>query len=223
MADGLPPFYGPGPFSPDQWTNPYSLYMNRQLPWPSSYVGWPTDASGNRIQAQPGMTLNSQPAIPNPANQAAQQPQGPNPLLSQGNAAQNLALSQFEPNLGLNTPGLGIGAQMAMLQPQMMTSSPAGGQGPGRPAQPLDASSYLALLANPGRVTTPGATVPGAGGVQPGPGVLQQFLANWRPAMSGPGSGFAQAFAQNFGMNPNRVRTSAGVEGSTTGNAPSPW
>jgi hypothetical protein len=51
------------------------------------------------------------------------------------------------------------------------------------------------MLANPGPVATPGATVPQASSAnQPGPGVLQNFLANWQPASSGAGSGFTQNF-----------------------------
>jgi hypothetical protein len=53
----------------------------------------------------------------------------------------------------------------------------------------------LTGLANPGKVTTPGATVPASASAQPGPANLQSFLANWKPAQSGPGSGFQQNFA----------------------------
>jgi hypothetical protein len=77
---------------------------------------------------------------------------------------------------------------MAAAAPQ----APAPAAGPGG----LTAQQYLQLRANPGRVTTPGATVPQASSATPGPGMLQQFLANWNPATSGPGSGFQQSFSK---------------------------
>ena len=81
-------------------------------------------------------------------------------------------------------------------------------------APPNNWQSTLSMLANPGHVTTPGATVPQAQsstGVQPG--VLQNFLANWQPQQSGAGSGFTQNFnsilrglqAQIFLLSPQRI------------------
>ena len=81
--------------------------------------------------------------------------------------------------------GAGAGGQAA---PQ---AAAGGAAGPGQPSYP----QVLSMLANPGQVATPGATVPQAQsstGVQPG--VLQSFLANWKPQQSGPGSGFTQNF-----------------------------
>jgi hypothetical protein len=63
----------------------------------------------------------------------------------------------------------------------------------GNPA--LTYTQYLQLLSNPGKVTTPGGDPSAAPAVQPGSGVLQQFLQNWQPAQSGPGSQFQQIFA----------------------------
>ena len=60
----------------------------------------------------------------------------------------------------------------------------------------LTAQQYLSLLANPGKVTTPGATVAQSAPPQSGSSVLQQFLAGFKPAQSGPGSGFQQGFAK---------------------------
>ena len=62
-----------GSFDPSQWTNPYSQFYGKALPWPSSYAGWPTDATGNPIQKPPGMTLNSTPQQAAPAAAAPQQ------------------------------------------------------------------------------------------------------------------------------------------------------
>ena len=50
MADHDIPAY-PYMFSQDQWTNKYSPYKNKGIPWPASYVGTPTDAHGNPIQS----------------------------------------------------------------------------------------------------------------------------------------------------------------------------
>jgi hypothetical protein len=78
-----------------------------------------------------------------------------------------------------------------------------GGQGapqaaPAAPAQAgPDYNTVLSMLANPGKVTTPGATVPAApvSSAQSNPAGLQSFLAGFKPAQSGPGSGFQQGFA----------------------------
>jgi hypothetical protein len=50
-----------------------------------------------------------------------------------------------------------------------------------KPAGPDMNAAYLAALSNPGHVTTPGATVPQAPTPSGQSGVLQQFLANWKP------------------------------------------
>lgn len=91
---------------------------------------------------------------------------------------------------------------------QMSGQSLAGAPGAAPPAAAASAApaaaggggltypQYLSLLANPGPVPTYGATVPQSPtAYQPGSGVLQNFLANWKPAQSGPSSAFQQAFA----------------------------
>jgi hypothetical protein len=92
------------------------------------------------------------------------------------------------PGAGAMFQGLGAAAfnQMQQQQPQAPAAAPGA---------PNTWQNTLSMLANPGHVTTPGATVPQAPsptGVQPG--VLQSFLANWKPQQSGPGSGFTQNF-----------------------------
>jgi hypothetical protein len=42
-------------------------------------------------------------------------------------------------------------------------------------------AAYLQALANPGKVTTPGATVAQSAPPSGQSGVLQQFLQNWKP------------------------------------------
>ena len=134
------PTFQPNPyanFDPSQWTNPYSQFYGKALPWPSSYAGTPTNALGQPIAPPQGMTLNQTP----------QQPQAP-------------AAAPGAPNAWQNT---------------------------------------LSMLANPGHVTTPGATVPQSPtSYQPNNGVLQAFLQNWQPAQSGPGSGFQQGFNKSL-------------------------
>ena len=187
-------------FSPDQWLNQFSRFNNAALPWPSSYVGTPTDAMGRPIQPPPGMTLNSAPAPAAPASPvapaAAQQAIMPPGGWGLGMNGANPAIA--------NTPSFG-GSQYAGSQymPQAMPYMPAPQQQQAAPPQaapqaaaPNNWQNTIAMLANPGKVTTPGATVPAsAASAQPGPGGLQAFLQNWRPASSGPGSGFQQGFA----------------------------
>jgi hypothetical protein len=177
-------------FDPSQWANPYSNFQNSAIPFPASYSGWPTDAQGNPIQAPPGMTLNSSPAQPAPAAApAAAAPQ------QQGRYVQTSAGGQLPSgeNYGSATP-TNVPAQYQYIPAPQAAPQPA----PPPAANPAGLSSqqYLQLRANPGHVTTPGATVPIASGTQPNNSVLQQFLANWNPAQSGPGSQFQQQFAK---------------------------
>lgn len=194
------------PFATSQWTNPYSAFYGKALPWPSSYAGTPTNAMGQPIQPPQGMTLNSTPAQP----QAAAQPQGPmtlqqlygsTPGSSAMNPSGNGAL--FAANWG------GMMGPSGMMQ---MDAAQRGNSGMGMPplsngsaqaaagaggaaAPPNNWQQTLGMLANPGHVATPGATVPQAqSSTAVQPGVLQNFLANWQPQQSGAGSGFTQNF-----------------------------
>lgn len=207
MASG--PTFSPNPyanFDVSQWQNPFSLYQNQALPWPSQYAGVPTDAMGQPIQPQPGMTLNSTPA------QAPQAPSADPSQLGFNNALIQSMRQNMQANglMGGQANGGGMGPAYsgfannpmfgnlihlqnlnnAMKQSGQAAPAAASGGNPGG----LDAQSYLSLLANPGPVRTPGATVPQASSAQPGSGVLQAFLQNWKPAASGPGSQFQQGF-----------------------------
>jgi hypothetical protein len=164
-------------FDPSQWTNPYSNFQNSAIPFPATYAGWPTDASGNPIQPTPGMTLNSSPA--QPAAPAAATPS--NPLIQTLNPAEYAAAHAA----AAAAPAAPAAA------PAVPTSTPL------QVGNPLTSQQYLQLRANPGHVTTQGATAPQAASASPmNSNVLQQFLANWNPAQSGPGSGFQQAFSK---------------------------
>jgi hypothetical protein len=192
-------------FDPSQWKNPYSRFFGKALPWPSSYAGTPTNALGQPIAAPPqGMTLNSTPAQP-------QQPAASSPDMSRGvysmyggaspglPMGQGVPLSQFAGgNYGSQNMNDAAGlASLMGLDPSRLNGFQGQQQQQAAPAAaaPNNWQQTLSMLANPGHVTTPGATVPqAASSAQPGPGVLQSFLANWQPAQSGAGSGFTQNF-----------------------------
>jgi len=209
-------------FSPDQWLNQYSLFSNKALPWPSSYVGDPTDAMGNPIAppaqqaapaaapVTPGTTINS---IPQQqlADLQAQVNQG---IINSANATQSNNTGTFgNVNTGIaNYPGavdaiIGLSNYKQQANQDYAAGKPIGmpqqasapAAAPAAPANGLTYPQVLALLANPGKVNTPGANVPAsATSAQPSSGALQSFLANFRPATSGPGSGFQQAFGDTL-------------------------
>jgi len=176
-----------GSFDPSQWTNPYSNFYGKALPFPASYAGTPTNALGQPIAQPPGMTLNQTPQQP----QAPQAAAGAGPMVNfLGTGPQSLA--------GVDARQAAQTGTNPALYP-LLNQQMAGGmqQAPqaAAPAAPNNWQNTLSMLANPGHVTTPGATVPQAPtSNQPGPGVLQNFLANWQPASSGAGSGFTQNF-----------------------------
>jgi hypothetical protein len=231
-----------GSFDPSQWTNPYSNFYGRALPFPPSYAGTPTNALGQPIQspqapqAPQGMTLNStpaQPQAPGAANPFANVPnvQGQNAPATEPRGGLNIAdwqalspaqrsaamgpMGQYSAGLAMMPSGnnfVASGSNPSGANPQASTAlgfmnsglngfaqmqqQAQQGAGPSAPGPPNNWQNTLSMLANPGHVTTPGATIPMApqGSAQPGPGVLQNFLANWQPAQSGPGSGFTQNF-----------------------------
>lgn len=190
-----------GLFSPDQWSNQFSLYNNQPMPWPSQYAGWPTDALGNPIRPPQGTTINTSP-IQQPAQTAPARPQ-PSGMTDQ----QAWLLAQQTGGSGVQGSGRGTTSPQGALdiynqlmkpmgpQRQQQAAAPAAAAGPSNIMSSPDA---LSLLANPGRVTTQGAQPGVAAPNQPGGGVLQAFLANWNPAQSGPGAGFQQNFARTL-------------------------
>jgi hypothetical protein len=134
---------------------------------------------GNPIQQAPGTTLNSTPAAAAPAAAAptgniAQQMYQMTPgqlqavqaLMGKG----DIPAMYFQPG----EPGY------AQLDPSNFgTPSPTAAAAPATPAGQPSMQSATSLLANPGKVTTPGATAPQAN-IGGQPSVLQQFLANQR-------------------------------------------
>jgi hypothetical protein len=162
--------------------NIYSHYPNG-IP-PTSYRGAVTDAMGNPIRpppaATPGTTLN----------QTQSQPQGQispyniakgNPAIDAGNTAAGLmALSSMIPN-GQGGYTAGPGTPLNYWGSKQAGGAAAGGAGQQQAAAPADTSYQDALdrLSDPGKVTTPGATVPQAASLgDQVPSVLQSFLAS---------------------------------------------
>jgi len=172
--------------------NIYSHYPNG-IP-PTSYRGTLTDAMGNPIQPPPGVTLNTSPATP--ATQATpavgggwnQNPVG-SPLNPMGDWTQLApvlpgASQQQQANYAYN---LGLGGfidpatQQAYIGSQGQAGTAGGAGQQQQAAAPADTSYQDALsrLSDPGKVTTPGATVPQAASLgDQVPSVLQAFLAS---------------------------------------------
>jgi hypothetical protein len=197
----------PFQFDPSQWANKYSPYAGVALPWPSSYAGVPTDAHGNPIQSYldaqsaaaappptqaPPVSLNSTPAA---ATVGSGTP-GWQPMGVGGAVGWNPGAGAQQPgryvmtNPGGQYTGGAAGDQavsqragtMAPAQYQYIPA-PQQQRAPqaAAPAGPDMSQAYLAALSNPGHVTTPGATVAQAPTPTGQSGVLQQFLANWKP------------------------------------------
>jgi hypothetical protein len=186
-------------FDPTQKSNQFSLYNNQRNPYPPTYNGVPTDAKGNPIQsfvdwqqANPGgMSINATPSQPT-------QPQQPDMM-----ALRNAALTG-QPGAALayganfapqgSPPGiqLGYGQNFAAFTPTRNWSgnaAPAAAPAPQPQAPPNNWQAALNALSNPGRVTTPGATVALQTGYQPSGGVNQAFLQQ---------AGAGQGMNQNF-------------------------
>lgn len=188
----------PWMFDPSQQSNQFSSYNNRPMPGPS-YAGAPVNAAtGQPIQSfldwqaqnPGGTTLNQTPAQP------AQAP------MTDPNAGLRAALAgmggyQGNPSLGAYLAGQGPSPGQARSLAAMGYPVPPGPGATGTPsaapqgagAAPNNWAAALSALANPGRVTTPGATVPMATGSQPAGGVNQAWLQ---------GIGGGQGMNQNF-------------------------
>ena len=202
-------------FSPDQWTNAYSQFSGKALPWPSSYTGYPTDATGNPINPQagsgipdyaqwqagqakapeglggtPGTTINSMPAQPQAASTGGtglDAALGAMGMTQFGQQMADKGISQQDIAGLIGLPG----AQNIMGPQQAAPAAP-----PAAPSNNLSYPQVLSMLANPGKVTTPGANVPvSPTSAQPSSGALQSFMQNFKPAQSGPGSQFQNNFA----------------------------
>lgn len=210
MADDNIPQY-PFMFSPDQFSNKFSLFQGKPMTWPTQYQGTPTDALGRPIQsyldtqAQHDAWAAAHPAMA-PATTL-----NSNPLSDFDQLRLNAAINQVR-NASLSPPGDvdggGRGAYQGnftsapinqntvnqLLAKQYQGGAAAKTAQPAAPQNPYDMNAaYLTALSNPGKVVTPGATVPQSPTPSGQSGVLQQFLANWKP-QQGAGNYSAQPF-----------------------------
>ncbi len=176
----------PFQFDPSQFSNQYSAYGGTALPFMGQYAGMPTDAHGNPIASYQAVQAAQQ------AAQNNQAPMAPATTLNSTPAAQSA-----QPGFGAPMTSGNAAVDMAnwggfMSGPQQLQNAYGGGgqAAPAAPATPQAAApsagqqnmsqAYLQALANPGKVTTPGATVPQAQFPSQQSGVLQQFLQNWQ-------------------------------------------
>ena len=180
----------PFQFDPSQFADPYSQWNKQALSFMGLYSGSPTDARGNPIQsyqdalaaqkaaqaaataAPPaqGTTLNSNPS--SGQSSIPQYIQTPGGSISGGQASVNAGMQggQWVPGQMVPNPAYTAAQQQ----------KPAAPAAPAAPAGPDMNAAYLAALANPGKVTTPGATVAQSAPPSAQSGVLQQFLQNWQ-------------------------------------------
>jgi hypothetical protein len=168
-------------FDPSQWSNQYSPFQGVPLPSLAAYAGVPTDALGNPIasyqQAQqqsqmpPSTTLNSNPLA---AAAAASPSTGGGHYVSMGGGGQFTGGGQYQ-------AGQMAGQNVLPQQVWVPNQAPAAATPPPAPTPGPDMNqAYLAALSNPGKVQTPGATVPQAPLPSGQSGVLQSFLQNWQ-------------------------------------------
>jgi hypothetical protein len=147
--------------------------------------------------------------IPQGQNTAVAEPRGGltptqwQALSPQQRGAASNAMAQYASGLGMMPSGnnfVASGSNPSGSNPQastalafmnaggnafnQMANQPQAAAPPAAPAGPDMNAAYLAALSNPGKVTTPGATVAQAPTPTGQSGVLQQFLANWKGAGS---------------------------------------
>jgi hypothetical protein len=191
---------------PSQMQNPYTQYPGA-LPFPPTYneglAGGPVNAAtGQPIQsyqawkaANPaGMTINNTPAQPQPMAQPQQMMPTPTTANTYTGGANNTGgygagiQPQNYQQMMQGAPMVGTGAAQQQAQPQ-----PAAPSGP-----PNNWQAAINALAQPGRVTTPGATVPQATGSQPSGGVNAAWL---------------KQIGAGQGMNQNFIGALRGIQG----------
>ena len=193
----------------DDQTNPYTIagmaammqpnkyidpaYKDKPLPLPGFY-GTPTDAQGNPIQSF--LDAQSQHDAWNAANPAPAQGTTLNSTPQPGvipfqHATMSDGMPYGQTSLGRGVVGpswQGPGGGTPQQQAPAQQSAPAAQQ------NPIDMrQAYLDALSNPGKVTTPGATVPQASPLG-SPSVMNSFLA------ANPGGGAGAGGYNNSGF-----------------------
>lgn len=179
MADNSANIYPyPFQFDPSQFANKYSPYQGVPLPSLAQYAGTPTDAHGNPIGSYQAFVAQQQAGQP---AQSAQPAMPPSTTLNStpATATPSAANSLF---YGMNPGGSGPGPAFGGTDPAFTPgAAPSVATPPPAPTSAPDmGQAYLAALANPGPIQTPGATVPQSALPSSQSGVLQQFLQNWQ-------------------------------------------
>ena len=189
---------------PNKYINP--AFQNKPLPLPGFY-GTPTDAQGNPIasftQAQQAHdawnAANPAPTAPAQGTTLNSTPQ-PGVIPFQ-HATMPDGMPYGQTSLGRGVTGTswqGPGGGMAQQAPQQ--SAPA------TPQNPIDMrQAYLDALSNPGKVTTPGASVPQASPLG-SPSVMNSFLAA-NPGGGGAGAGAGGYNNSGFFNTLNKLRS----------------
>lgn len=194
----------PWMFDPSQQSNQFSAYNNRPMPGPS-YAGAPVNAAtGQPIQSfldwqaqnPGGVSLNATPA--QPAQSSPSQWAINNAILNSMGAQANHAALMSAAQSGLPPAQRSDVGDLHGLMSGVITGRALNGPNPNAPgatgtpsaapqgagAAPNNWQAALSALANPGRVTTPGATVPMATGSQPSGGINAAFLSQAGPNMN---------------------------------------
>ena len=197
-------------FDPSQFSDTYSAYNKKKLPFMGQYDGGasgPTDAHGNSIASYQAAQAahdawQPTPSMP-PSTSINSAPNGLASIDNNPNPGQPQNLSDIMSNYGQGDPYGAQGSQMAGLNALMggvggpgrygdqymnqvganyqQSTQPQAQAAPAAQTNPIDMNqAYMAALQNPGKVTTPGATVPQSAPPSNQSGVLQQFLNNWQ-------------------------------------------
>jgi hypothetical protein len=212
----------PTMFDPTQKSNQFSNFNDAPFPWPPTYNTGPAGGPVNAATGQPiqsfqqwqqanpgGTTLNATPAAPQAPQQATPihgvgglqpgQYDGANGLPA-GNPMRFAMASQPNGmpqgwNQNSGNGGLFVTQPSQAYAPQQQAAPQAQAQASG---PPNNWQAAINALANPGKVATPGATVPMATGTQPAGGVNQAWL---------------QGIGGGQGMNQNFVSALRGIQG----------
>ena len=188
MADNSQIAQYPFMFDPSQFSNKYSSFAGMSLnPFMGQYNGGstgPTDAHGNPIQsyldAQKAHDAWQPPAAQGTTLNTSPQSNIPQYIYAPGGQYTGGG-NNYDQMAGKNTPAQYVVNPAYAMSQQGMGQQQAKPAAPAAPTNPIDMNqAYLAALANPGKVTTQGATVPQAAPPSNQSGVLQQFLTNWQ-------------------------------------------
>jgi hypothetical protein len=201
MADlSYAPFGSPyGLFGPDQFSNQFSLFNNKALPWPSQYAGMPADAMGRPIQPPAGTTINTSPAAPAP--QQAAPAANPSQWAINNDMINAMGRSAVNQMNYQGAPGMG------------------GGYAQGGPSSAMDDVVHMRLQNNAqyGVPLGPGGSAPQSSGPNAGvPGGAAPAQAQ----QAGPSNNISSPDALSLLANPGPVTTPGAQPGAGMPNQP---